>query len=116
MSAMKNDYVEGSDKADHCDYQNIYHCDYATVDNCDEYQTVGLETGQVTRRTHASVEKEDQNNCPQYIFLVSSVRSSYSHPDQLLIHHHPTFSVTHRSSTLDFHFLSHYSYIGYNAV
>ena len=26
-------------------------------------------------------------------------------------HHHPTFSDTHRSSTLDFHFLSHYSYI-----
>merc|ERR1712163_96361 len=25
--------------------------------------------------------------------------------------HHPTFSVTHRSSTLDFHFLSNYSYI-----
>merc|ERR1712143_92958 len=24
---------------------------------------------------------------------------------------HPTFSDTHRSSTLDFHFLSHYSYI-----
>ena len=45
--------------------------------------------------------------------IVSSVRSSYSHPDLLLIHHHhpPTFSVTHRSSTLDFHFLSHYSYI-----
>ena len=45
--------------------------------------------------------------------LVSSVRSSSSHPDLLLIHHHhpPTFSVIHRSSTLDFHFLSHYSYI-----
>merc|ERR1712116_40790 len=45
--------------------------------------------------------------------IFSSVRSSYSHPDLLLIHHHhpPTFSVTHRSSTLDFHFLSHYSYI-----
>ena len=44
--------------------------------------------------------------------ILSSVRSSSSHPDLLLIHHHhPTFSVTHRSSTLDFHFLSHYSYI-----
>merc|ERR1712052_37082 len=45
--------------------------------------------------------------------VVSSVRSSYSHPDLLLIHHHhpPTFSVTHRSSTLDFNFLSHYSCI-----
>ena len=27
MSAMKNGYVEGGDKADHCDYQKIYHCD-----------------------------------------------------------------------------------------
>ena len=48
------------------------------------------------------------------IFLISSVRSSYSHPDLLLIHH-PTppthFFRSHRSSTLDFHFLSHYSYI-----
>merc|ERR1711873_189917 len=26
-------------------------------------------------------------------------------------HHHPTFSDTHRSSILDFHFMSHYSYI-----
>ena len=45
--------------------------------------------------------------------FVSSVRSSYSHPDLLLIHHppHPTFSVTHRSSILDFNFRSHYSYI-----
>merc|ERR1712016_82966 len=42
--------------------------------------------------------------------IFSSVRSSNSHPDLLLIHH-PTFSVTHRSSILDFHFLSHYSYI-----
>ena len=40
--------------------------------------------------------------------FVSSVRSSYSHPDLLLIHHHhPTFSVTHQSSTLDFHFLTY---------
>ena len=46
--------------------------------------------------------------------FVSSVRSSYSHPDLLLIHHqqqHPHFFRSHRSSTLDFHFLSHYSYI-----
>merc|ERR1712004_561888 len=50
--------------------------------------------------------------CGNY-YIISSVRSSSSHPDLLLIHHHhpPTFSVTHRSSTLDFHFLSHYSYI-----
>ena len=42
------------------------------------------------------------------IVLVSSVRSSYSHPDLLLTH--PTtnhFFRPHRSSTLDFHFLSH---------
>ena len=42
--------------------------------------------------------------------FVSSVRSSYSHPDLLVIQH-PHFFRSHRSSTLDFHFLSHYSYI-----
>ena len=47
-------------------------------------------------------------------FFISSVRSSNSHPDLLLTHHHPTpphFFRSHRSSTLDFHFLSQYSYI-----
>ena len=45
-----------------------------------------------------------------FSIFISSVRSSYSHPDLLLIHHHPThFFRSHRSSTLDFHFLSHYS-------
>ena len=42
--------------------------------------------------------------------IISSVRSSYSHPDLLLINHHPPhFFRSHRSSTttLDFHFLSH---------
>ena len=45
--------------------------------------------------------------------LFSSVRSSNSHPDLLMIQHHPPthFFRSHRSSTLDFHFLSHYSYI-----
>ena len=44
--------------------------------------------------------------------IVSSVRSSNSHPDLLLIHHqHPHFFRSHRSSTLDFHFLSRYSYV-----
>ena len=62
---MTNDYVE----ADHCDYQKIYHSDCTTVDNCDEYQTVGFERGQVTQRTHASVEKEDQHHCRQWDFL-----------------------------------------------
>ena len=46
------------------------------------------------------------------IFLFSSIRSSNSHPDLLVTqHHHPTFSDTHQSSILDFHFLSHYSNI-----
>merc|ERR1712163_34227 len=51
--------------------------------------------------------------CGQYMAIFSSVRSSYSHPDLLLTHHHhPThFFRSHRSSTLDFHFLSQYSYI-----
>merc|ERR1711952_353985 len=44
--------------------------------------------------------------------IFSSVRSSNSHPDLLLIHHPPPhFFRSHRSSTLNFHFLSHYSYI-----
>ena len=48
-----------------------------------------------------------------WLRFISSVRSSYSHPDLLLIHHHPPphFFRTHQSSILDFHFLSHYSYI-----
>merc|ERR1711952_3324 len=67
-----------------------------------------------TMQYHASLITADgAYHCPvgSIMAIFSSVRSSYSHPDQLLIHHHPTFSVTHRSSTLDFHFLSHYSYI-----
>jgi len=46
--------------------------------------------------------------CKPCVF--SSVRSSYTHPDLLVIHP-PHFFRSHRSSTLDFHFLSHYSYI-----
>ena len=49
-------------------------------------------------------------NCPTGISddIVSSVRSSNSHPDLLVIHHNnPTIFRSHRSSTLDFHFLSH---------
>ena len=45
----------------------------------------------------------------QACYVVSSVRSSYSQPDLLLITTH--LFRSHRSSTLDFHFLSHYSYI-----
>ena len=43
--------------------------------------------------------------------IISSVRSSYSHPDLQLIQHPTHFFRSRRSSTLDFHFLSHYSYI-----
>ena len=47
--------------------------------------------------------------------FVSSVRSSNSHPVGMASRPNsdppPTFSVTHRSLILDFHFLSHYSYI-----
>merc|ERR1711978_819079 len=43
--------------------------------------------------------------------FVSSVRSSNSHPDLLLIQHPTHFFRSHQSSTLDLHFLSHYSYI-----
>ena len=48
-----------------------------------------------------------------WVLIISSVRSSISHTDLLLIHHHPPthFFRSHRSSTLDFHFLSHYRYI-----
>merc|ERR1712122_86322 len=51
-------------------------------------------------------------HCPvgSIMAIFSSVRSSNSHPDLLLIHP-PHFFRSHRSSTLDFHFLSHYSYI-----
>ena len=54
---------------------------------------------------------EKERFCCEYrhFLFVSSVRSSYSHPDLLLITTH--FFRSHCSSTLDFHFLSHYSYI-----
>ena len=45
------------------------------------------------------------------MILISSVRSSYSHPDLLVIQHPTHFFRSHWSSTLNFHFLSHYSYI-----
>ena len=49
----------------------------------------------------------------QHSYFDSSVRSSNSHPDLLLITS-THFFRSHRSSTLDFHFLSHYSYINGN--
>merc|ERR1711873_303616 len=68
-----------------------------------------------TMQYHASLITADgAYHCPVgSIWLIfSSVRSSYSHPDLLLIQHPPThFFRSHRSSTLDFHFVSHYSYI-----
>ena len=45
------------------------------------------------------------------ITIVSSVRSSNSHPKLLVIQHPTHFFRSHRSSTLDLHFLSHYSNI-----
>merc|ERR1712067_14573 len=63
---------------------------------------------------HASLITADgAYHCPvgSIMAIFSSVRSSYSHPDLLVIHHPPHFFRSHRSSTLDFHFLSHYSYI-----
>merc|ERR1711973_469726 len=69
-----------------------------------------------TMQYHASLITADgAYHCPvgSIMAIFSSVRSSNSHPDLLVIHHHhPThFFRSHRSSTLDFHFLSHYSYI-----
>ena len=69
-----------------------------------------------TMQYHASLITADgAYHCPvgSIMAIFSSVRSSNSHPDLLLIHHqqHPHFFRSHRSSTLDFHFLSHYSYI-----
>merc|ERR1711978_335738 len=68
-----------------------------------------------TMQYHASLITADgAYHCPvgSIMAIFSSVRSSYSHPDLLLIHPPPThFFRSHRSSSLDFHFLSHYSYI-----
>merc|ERR1712218_599530 len=67
-----------------------------------------------TMQYHASLITADgAYHCPvgSIMAIFSSVRSSYSHPDLLLIHPPPHFFRSHRSSPLDFHFLSHYSYI-----
>ena len=50
--------------------------------------------------------------CGQYMAIFSSIRSSNSNSNLLVIH--PHFFRAHPSSTLDFHFLSHYSYIKSN--
>merc|ERR1711978_524458 len=65
-----------------------------------------------TMQYHASLITADgAYHCPvgSIMAIFSSVRSSNSHPDLLVTH--PHFFRPHRSSTLDFHFLSHYSYI-----
>merc|ERR1711952_201381 len=67
-----------------------------------------------TMQYHASLITADgAYHCPvgSIKAIFSSVRSSNSHPDLLVIQHPPHFFRSHRSSTLDFHFLSHYSYI-----
>merc|ERR1712012_1244831 len=68
-----------------------------------------------TMQYHASLITADgAYHCPvgSIMAIFSSVRSSNSHPDLLVTHHqHPNFFRSHRSPTLDFHFLSHYSYI-----
>ena len=61
----------------------------------------------MTRATLMGVEK-GKRDCSS---IISSVRSSNSHPDLLVTQHPPHFFRSYRSSTLDFHFLSHYSYI-----
>ena len=45
--------------------------------------------------------------CEIFCFFVSSIRSSNSHHDLLVIYQHPHFFRSHQSSTLGFHFLSH---------
>merc|ERR1711978_791955 len=63
---------------------------------------------------HASLITADgAYHCPvgSIMAIFSSVRSYNSHPDLLVIQHPTHFFRSHRSSTLDFHFLSHYSYI-----
>ena len=57
---------------------------------------------------HHSLHRSGSFAYSQTLFF-SSVRSSYSHPDLLVITTH--FFRSHWSITLDFHFLSHYSYI-----
>ena len=63
-----------------------------------------------SRFNHVDLSRTNGPCCCRFS---SSVRSSYSHPDLLLTHHPtpPHFFRAHRSSTLDFHFLSLYSYI-----
>merc|ERR1711873_199784 len=80
-----------------------------------QYHAIPCNTMQYNVIHHASLITPDgAYHCPvgSIMAIFSSVRSSNSHPDLLVTHHqHPHFFRSHRSSTLDFHFLSHYSYI-----
>merc|ERR1711873_257006 len=67
-----------------------------------------------TMQYHESLITADgAYHCPvgSIMAIFSSVRSSNSQPDLLVIQHPTHFFRSHQSSTLDFHFLSHYSYI-----
>ena len=71
-----------------------------------------------TMQYHASsITADGAYHCPvgSIMAIFSSVRSSYSHPDLLVIHH-PLFQILHVGHyiTLDFQFLCHYSYIKSN--
>merc|ERR1712082_46037 len=82
---------------------------YAIPCNTMQYHAIPCNTMQY----HGTLKTADgAYHCPvgSRMAIFSSVRSSNSHPDLLVIH--PThFFRSHRSSTLDFHFLSHNSYI-----
>ena len=81
---------------------------HAILYNTMQYHAIPCNTMQY----HTSLKTADgAYHCPvgSIMAIFSSVRSSYSHPDLLVTH--PHFFRPHQSSTLDFHFLSHYSYI-----
>merc|ERR1711978_409972 len=93
---------------------------HATPCNTMQYHAIPCNTMQYngiscnTMQYHESLITADgAYHCPvgSIMAIFSSVRSSSSHPDLLLIQHPTHFFRSHRSSTLDFHFLSHYSYI-----
>merc|ERR1712047_238466 len=93
-----------------------YHKNHAIPCNTMQYHAIPCNTMQYnaipcnTMQYHASLLTADgAYHCPvgSIMAIFSSVRSSYSHPDLLLIHPPPHFFRSHRSSTLDFHFLSH---------
>ena len=83
---------------------SICHISTQKVSNCDNWRKLKKRAEILfwQRHPHKTV----------FVIIISSVRSSNNHPDLLLTQHHPThFFRSHRSSPLDLHFLSHYSYI-----